>query len=296
MKTTIFRGSGTALITPMDENGDIYYEKLEELLEEQIAEGTDAVIVAGTTGESACLTADEHSRLIRFCSKTVHGRIPVIAGAGSNCTAHAQELCESAEKAGADALLLVTPYYNKCSQEGLVRHYAACAGRTTLPLILYNVPSRTGVNIQPSTYEKLVEIPNIAAVKEASGDFTQISRIAAQYEDRLDIYCGNDDQIIPMLSIGAKGVISVLSNICPADVHRICASYQAGNQKESKRLQLIYEKLIAALFSDVNPIPVKTAMNLMGKQVGPCRLPLCEMEDGAREALHRCLAEYHLLP
>lgn len=295
MKTAIFQGAGVAIITPMKEDGTINYEKMEELLEFQIRNHTDAVIVAGTTGESACLSDGEHEELIRFTCKTVNGRIPVIAGAGSNCTEHAQRLCRNAERAGADALLLVTPYYNKCSQRGLTAHYAACAKATGLPFILYNIPSRTGVNILPETYEELLKIPNVKAVKEASGNFSQIAKLESLYKERLDLYCGNDDQTVPSMALGAKGVISVLSNICPAEVSRMCSSFAAGDVQTSEELQMKYEELSEALFMDVNPIPVKAAMNLMGFEVGHCRLPLCDMEEKSMEKLAACLKKYGLM-
>lgn len=294
-RDSIFTGAGTAIITPMNEDGSINYKKMEELLEFQIKGHADAIIVAGTTGESACLSTEEHYELVRFTCEVVNKRIPVIAGAGSNHTAHSQLLCENAEKAGADALLLVTPYYNKCSQKGLVMHYAACAKVTGLPFILYNIPSRTGVNIQPSTYEELLQIPNVRAVKEASGNFSQLAKIVSRYGDRLDIYCGNDDQAVSALALGSKGIISVLSNICPEVVSDLCASYFSGNVHHSEELQLKYEALIEALFSDINPIPVKTAMEMMGFETGPCRLPLCPMEPSKADELKNCLKEYHLI-
>ena len=260
MNTSVFKGSATAIITPMNMDGSISYKKMEELLEYQISHHTNAIVVAGTTGESACLSDEEHLRLIQFTCRIVNGRIPVIAGAGSNNTSHAQLLCKNAQNAGADALLLVTPYYNKCSQNGLIAHYQACAKVSDLPFILYNIPSRTGVNILPSTYEELLEIPNVTAVKEASGNFSQLAKITSRYRDRLDIYCGNDDQAVSALALGAKGVISVLSNI---------------------------EALLESLTSDINPVPVKTAMNMMGLSVGSCRLPLCPMDDFAAQQLKK---------
>ena len=268
MNTSVFKGSATAIITPMNMDGSISYKKMEELLEYQISHHTNAIVVAGTTGESACLSDEEHLRLIQFTCRIVNGRIPVIVGAGSNNTSHAQLLCKNAQNAGADALLLVTPYYNKCSQNGLIAHYQACAKVSDLPFILYNIPSRTGVNILPSTYEELLEIPNVTAVKEASGNFSQLAKITSRYRDRLDIYCGNDDQAVSALALGAKGVISVLSNI---------------------------EALLESLTSDINPVPVKTAMNMMGLSVGPCRLQLCPMDDFAAQQLKNCLKLYHLL-
>lgn len=295
MDGSLFQGSATAIITPMHEDGSINYPKMEELLEYQIAHHTDAIVVAGTTGESACLSDDEHFELVRFTCQAVNKRIPVIAGAGSNNTRHSQALCQNAEKAGADALLLVTPYYNKCSQQGLVYHYRALAEASKLPFILYNIPSRTGVNILPATYGELLKISNVRAVKEASGNFSQLAKIVSRYGDRLDIYCGNDDQSVSALALGAKGIISVLSNICPDEVSELCTAFFNGDSKRSEEIQLKYEELIEALFSDINPIPVKTAMELMGLKTGPCRLPLCPMEKDAEEKLAECLKKYHLM-
>lgn len=295
MNDSVFQGAAAAIITPMSEDGSINYSKMEELLEFQIAHHTNAIVVAGTTGESACLSDQEHFELVKFTCEVVNKRIPVIAGAGSNNTAHSQTLCKHAEAAGADALLLVTPYYNKCSQRGLVAHYAACAEASTLPFILYNIPSRTGVNILPATYDDLLKIPNVKAVKEASGDFSQITEIVSRYGDQLDIYCGNDNQTVSSLALGAAGVISVLSNICPDAVSELCWSYFSGNVKQSKEIQLKYENLIEALFSDINPIPVKTAMEMMGFETGMCRLPLCSMETSSRERLEECLRTYNLI-
>lgn len=285
----IFTGAGVALVTPMKEDFSIHFERLEELIEDQIANRTDAIIIAGTTGESAALSFAEHCKLVDFAVKTVHHRIPVIAGAGSNNTAHAIELTKACELAGADALLAVTPYYNKTSQQGLVAHFTACAKATSLPIILYNVPSRTGVNILPSTYQKLCENKNIVATKEASGNISQIAEIAARMGDRLDIYSGNDDQTVPILSLGGKGVISVLSNLLPREMHAICQTYLQGNTAESRALQLKYLPLMQALFADVNPIPIKYAMNYCGMQVGPCRLPLCQISETAKQTVCNCL-------
>ena len=295
MNTSVFKGSATAIITPMNMDGSISYKKMEELLEYQISHHTNAIVVAGTTGESACLSDEEHLRLIQFTCRIVNGRIPVITGAGSNNTSHAQLFCKNAQNAGADALLLVTPYYNKCSQNGLIAHYQACAKVSDLPFILYNIPSRTGVNILPSTYEELLEIPNVTAVKKASGNFSQLAKITSRYRDRLDIYCGNDDQAISALALGAKGVISVLSNICPDAVNELCCAYFNGDVTKSEQIQLHYEALLESLTSDINPVPVKTAMNMMGLSIGPCRLPLCPMDDFAAQQLKNCLKLYHLL-
>ena len=259
----IFTGAGVAIVTPMHENGDVNYEKLSEILEEQIAGGTDAIIICGTTGESSTLTHEEHLDVIRYTVEKVAKRIPVIAGTGSNCTATAIYLSQEAEKAGADALLLVTPYYNKATQNGLIAHYTAIAESVKLPIVLYNVPSRTGCNIQPQT----------------SGDISQVATLMQMADGCIDLYSGNDDQIVPMMSLGAKGVISVLSNVAPKETHDIVALYNEGKVKESCDLQLKALPLIHALFSEVNPIPVKKALNLMGKEVGPLRGPLSEMEE-----------------
>lgn len=295
MKKIVFKGVGTAVITPMNSDFSINLSVFNDLLDMQIREHADAIIVAGTTGEGSTLSTDEHISLVRHAVKHVNGRIPVVAGAGSNDTAHAVYLSKECEKAGADALLHVTPYYNKTSQQGLFLHFSECAAATRLPIILYNVPSRTGVNIYPATYKRLSEIDNIVAVKEASGNFSQIAKIAALCKDNLAIYSGNDDQITSALALGAKGVISVLSNIVPKEVHDICYSYFNGNSDESDNLQLKYLELIEALFADVNPIPVKQAMRAMGYDVGHCRLPLCDMDPTMAEKLYSTLQSYGLL-
>lgn len=295
MKTTIFTGSGVALVTPMHPDLSVNYEKLRELIEFHIQNKTDAIIITGTTGEASTLTDQEHLEVIRYTVECVHGRLPVIAGTGSNNTAHAVELSKQAEAFGADALLLVTPYYNKCSQQGLYLHFEAIAKAVSLPILLYNVPSRTGVNILPDTYAKLSKIPNIVGAKEASGNFSQIAKIISLCGDNLDIYSGNDDQITSALALGAKGVISVLANVVPMETHEICQSYFDGDTACSDTLQLRYLELIENLFSDVNPIPVKCAMNAMGMDVGECRLPLCTMEPVAKERLMGCLYRYGLI-
>ena len=277
MKHTVFTGSGVALITPMHPDLSVNFEKVKELIEFHIENETDAIVITGTTGEASTLTDEEHLRVISYTVECVAGRIPVIAGTGSNNTAHAIELSKRAEAAGADALLLVTPYYNKCSQKGVFLHFQAIAQAVSLPVILYNVPSRTGVNILPATYARLSEIPNIVAVKEASGNFSQIAKILSLCGDRLDVYSGNDDQVTSALALGAKGVISVLANILPKETHDICQSYFDGYPEQSDTLQLRYLELIENLFSDVNPIPIKRALNAMGFDVGECRLPLCSM-------------------
>ena len=276
----IFTGAGVAIVTPMNENGDVNYEKLGEILEYQIANGTDAVVICGTTGESATLTMEEHVDVIKYAIDKVAKRIPVIAGTGSNCTATAIYLSQEAEKAGADALLLVTPYYNKATQKGLIAHYTAVAESVKLPIILYNVPSRTGCNILPETAVELAKnVENIVAIKEASGNISQIAKLMQLADGCIDLYSGNDDQIVPLMSLGAKGVISVLSNVAPQETHDIVKLYMEGKVQESCALQLRALPLINALFSEVNPIPVKKAMNLMGMEVGPLRGPLSEMEE-----------------
>lgn len=295
MKPLIFKGVGTAIITPMREDFSINYSVLDSLLDMQLRKNADAIVVAGTTGEASTLTVDEHIELVHHTVKYINGKIPVIAGAGSNNTAHAALLSRKCEEAGADALLHVTPYYNKASQQGLFLHFSECAKTTKLPIILYNVPSRTGVNIYPATFKRLCEIDNIVAVKEASGNFSQLAKIASLCKDDLAIYSGNDDQITSALALGAKGVISVLSNILPRETHTICSSYFEGNSEESDNLQLNYLELIEALFSDVNPIPIKQAMRAMGYDVGPCRLPLCDMDTTMAEKLYATLQNYGLL-
>lgn len=277
MKNTIFTGSAVAIITPMYEDGSINYDRFAEIIEEQIAGSTDAIVVCGTTGESAVMTDEEHIECIRFCVEKVAKRVPVIAGTGSNDTAYAIDLSIEAEKLGADALLLVTPYYNKTSQKGLIAHFTAIADSVNIPIILYNVPSRTGVNITIDTYKKLAQHKNIVAAKEASGNISAVAQLAAETD--LDIYSGNDDQIVPIMSLGGKGVISVLANCCPKETHDMAQFCLDGNYKAAAELQLKYLEFTNNLFIDVNPIPVKEAMNIMGKNVGECRLPLVRMED-----------------
>lgn len=292
----IFKGAGVAIVTPMYDNGEVNYDKLGELLEEQIANKTDAVIICGTTGESSTLTHEEHLDVIRYAVKTVAGRIPVIAGTGSNCTKTAIYLSQEAEKAGADALLLVTPYYNKATQNGLKKHYTAIAEAVSLPIILYNVPSRTGCNLLPETVAYLVKnVKNIVGVKEASGNISQVAKLMRLAGDEIELYSGNDDQIVPIMSLGGCGVISVLSNVAPRQTHDIVASYLEGDVRRSCELQLAALDLIDALFCEVNPIPVKKALNLMGKEAGPLRGPLSEMEDKNAERLEKAMKEYGIL-
>lgn len=295
MSNPIFTGAGVAIITPFHEDGSVNYECLAKILEDQIANSTDAVVICGTTGESATLSSKEHLDVIKYTVDVVNHRVPVIAGTGSNETAYAVELSNDAEKAGADALLVVTPYYNKASQRGLVKHYTYIADRVSKPIIIYNVPSRTGVNVLPETYAELSEHKNIVAAKEASSNLSQIAQTIALCGDKLDVYSGNDDQIVPIMSLGGKGVISVLSNICPKVAHDIPSLYLEGKCKESAELQLKYLELCNAMFMDVNPIPVKVAMNLMGMDVGPLRLPLCEMDDAKTQKLSSILKKYSLI-
>ena len=294
-KQILFRGVGTAMVTPMREDGTINYPVFGQLLREQADRGADAVIIAGTTGEGSTLYDREHIELVEYAVKKINGKIPVIAGAGSNNTAHAVHLSKEFEKIGADGLLHVTPYYNKASQQGLFLHFQACAEATRLPIILYNVPSRTGVNIYPATYKRLSQIDNIVACKEASGNFSQLAKIAALCKEDLTIYSGNDDQITSALALGAQGVISVLSKILPKETHEICRSYFDGDSSLSDSLQLKYLDLIEALFLDVNPIPVKQAMRAMGYDVGRCRLPLCDMDPTNAEKLYSVLKQYGLV-
>ena len=291
----IFTGSGVAIVTPFHENGEVNYEKLGEIIEEQIANETDAIVICGTTGESSTLTHEEHLEAIRYTIDKVNKRIPVIAGTGSNCTETAIWMSQEAEKMGADGLLLVSPYYNKATQKGLIAHYTAIANAVKLPIILYNIAGRTGINIEPKTLLYLAEnVENIVAVKEASGNISQIADIAAMTRGKMDIYSGNDDQIVPILSLGGKGVISVLSNIAPKYTHDIVANYMAGNVEESCKMQLDVLPLVRALFCEVNPIPVKAAMNLMGKEVGPLRMPLTEMEEDHKEMLKKAMKDFGL--
>lgn len=295
MKKTVFTGSAVAIVTPMNHNGSINLKELKKLVEFQIANDTDAIVVCGTTGEASTLSTEEYTAVVGTVVEQTSGRVPVIAGAGSNNTAHAVALSKEAAGLGADALLQVTPYYNKTSQSGLVRHFATIADATTLPVILYNVPSRTGVNIQPETYRELSKHPNIKAVKEANGNLSAAAMTAFLCGDDLAIYSGNDDQIVPFLSIGGKGVISVLANAAPKETHTICQLYFDGKTDESAALQLKMMPMISALFSDVNPIPVKEAMNLLGFDVGECRMPLTALPKKERENLLRVMLSAGLI-
>lgn len=285
MKNTVFTGAGVAIVTPMNADGSINYDEFGRVIDFQIDNGTDAIIVCGTTGESATMTDEEHVECIRYCVERVNKRVPVIAGTGSNDTKYAVDLSVEAEKLGADALLVVTPYYNKTSQRGLIAHFTAIADSVNIPIILYNVPSRTGVNIALDTYDVLANHKNIAAVKEASGNISAIAKIIEKCGDRLDVYSGNDDQIVPIMALGGKGVISVLSNVCPKETHDIAQLCLDNNVAEASKLQIKYLDLCNNLFIDVNPIPVKEAMNLIGFKAGECRLPLLKMEQGKIDAL-----------
>lgn len=294
-KTTVFIGTGVAIVTPMYKDGSVNYEKYRELVEWQIQNGTDAIVSCGTTGESSTLNDEEHVEVIRAAVEQAKGRVPVIAGTGSNDTAYCIDLSKKAKELGSDALLLVTPYYNKASQSGLVAHYSAIAEEVKMPIILYNVPSRTGVNIKPETYAKLCTNPYIVAIKEANGNIASVAKTASLCGDNIDIYSGNDDQIVPVLSLGGKGIISVMSNILPAQTSDIARKWFSGDIKGSCALQIKYMDMIDALFSDVNPIPVKQAMNMMGMEVGPCRLPLNEMDEAGLQALAQVMRRHGLL-
>ena len=295
MKKTVFTGAGVAIVTPMFEDGSVNYDVLGQLIEYQIENGTDAIISCGTTGESATLDNQEHCDVLSYTIKKVNGRVPVVAGTGSNDTRYAVELSRHAQEAGADALLMVTPYYNKTSQTGLINHYHYVADRVDVPIILYNVPSRTGCNIQPTTYVELAKHPNIVATKEASGDISSIAKTISLCGDDLAVYSGNDDQVIPILSLGGKGVISVFSNIYPQKMHQICAEYDKATTEKSRDMMLHYLDLMNGLFCDVNPIPVKEAMNMMGYQCGPCRMPLAPMSESAKVSLAALLKKHGLI-
>lgn len=292
----IFKGAGVAIVTPMYADGKVNYERFTGLIEFQIKNGTDAIIVCGTTGEASTLTHEEHLDVIRHCVKVTAGRIPVIAGTGSNCTETAAYLSREAEQIGVDGLLLVSPYYNKATQNGLYAHFKAVADSVKLPILLYNVPSRTGCNILPETIVRLCrDVENIVGVKEASGNIGQIAHLAAIAKGCVDIYSGNDDQIVPIMSLGGLGVISVLSNVAPAQTHEICQKFLDGDAKESCRLQLEALDLCNALFCEVNPIPVKKALNLMGMEAGALRMPLSEMEPANTERLEKAMKAYGIL-
>ncbi len=295
MKAKIFEGAATALVTPMNSDGSVNFSCLESLVQSQINNGIDALVICGTTGEKSTLRYQEHLKVIEVATNKANKKIPVIAGTGSNDTVYSVELCSDAEKLGADAFLMVTPYYNKTSQAGLIAHYNYIADRVGKPIILYNVPSRTGIDIEPETYKELSRHPNIVATKEASGNLTKVAKTKYLCGDDLEIYSGNDDQIIPIMSLGGIGVISVVSNILPKEIHDMCLKYLDAQKIEASKMQVKYMGLIGALFSDVNPVPIKEAMNLLGYNVGPCRLPLYPMNKQKLENLKQKLIECDLL-
>lgn len=295
MANPIFKGSAVAIVTPMNQDGSINYEEYGRLIDFQINNGTDAIVACGTTGESATMSKEEHCDVIAYTVKKVAKRVPVIAGAGSNDTLFAAELSKEAEELGADAILSVTPYYNKTSQSGLIRHYNYIADRIHIPMILYNVPSRTGCNIKPETYAELAKHPNIAATKEANGDISALVRTMALCGDDLAVYSGEDSQAFSIVSMGGLGVISVFANICPRECHEMMALALNGDFKKSFEMQKYYIELMDMLFSDVNPIPVKAAMNLLGFQCGPCRMPLAPMTEKGFAALKDCLKKYGII-
>ncbi len=295
MKNTIFTGAGIAIVTPFNADGSINYSRLGEMIDNQIENSTDAIIICGTTGEASTMSDEEHIECIKFAVKHTAGRVPVIAGTGSNDTAYAIELSKEAEAAGADGLLLVTPYYNKTTQKGLILHFNAIADAVNIPIILYNIPGRTGVSIEVATVKELAKHKNIVAVKEASGNISYAAKLLAECGDIIDVYSGNDDIIVPMMSLGAKGVISVLSHIIPKETHLMAQYCLDNNFAEATKLQLEYLDLINSLFIEVNPIPVKEALNMTGVDVGGCRMPLCEMTDEHKTVLRNCLAKHGLL-
>ena len=293
---SIFKGAGVAITTPFLANGEVDYDTFRDQIEYQIQNGTDAIIVCGTTGEASCLSHEEHLDCIKFCVEVVNKRIPVIAGTGSNCTETAIYLSTEAEKYGVDGLLVVTPYYNKATQKGLIEHYTMVAESVKLPIIMYNVPSRTGCNILPETAAKLCKnVPNIVGIKEASGDISQVAKVALLCGDDIDIYSGNDDQIIPILALGGKGVISVLSNVAPKQTHDICQAFFDGDTAKAAKLQIEAIPLVGALFCEVNPIPVKKAIELQGRDIGVVRRPLTEMEPQNAERLKKEMQAYNVL-
>ena len=293
---SIFKGAGVAIVTPMYENGEVNYDGISKLIEFQIENKTDAIVVCGTTGEASTLTHEEHLDVIRYCVKAVNGRVPVIAGTGSNCTETAIYLSQEAEQAGVDGLLVVSPYYNKATQNGLYTHFKMIAESVKIPVLLYNVPGRTGCNILPETVVRLCkDVENIIGVKEASGNISQIAHLAAISEGCVDMYSGNDDQIVPIMALGGLGVISVLANVAPKQTHEICQDFLDGKIAESRQKQLAAMELCNALFCEVNPIPVKKALNLMGMEAGPLRMPLTEMESANAEKLEKAMKKYGIL-
>lgn len=295
MKNTIFTGAAIAIITPMNADGSINYEKLGELIDFQIENHTDAVVICGTTGEASTMTDEEHLECIRFAVERTAHRVPVIAGTGSNDTSYAVELSKEAEAVGADGLLLVTPYYNKTTQRGLIAHFTAVANAVNIPIILYNIPGRTGMNMDVATVKELAKHPNIVAVKEASGNISYAAKLIAECGDMIDVYSGNDDMIVPIMSLGGKGVISVLSHVLPKETHDMVQLCLDNNFAEAAKLQIEYLDLINNLFIEVNPIPVKTAVNMMDMGAGPCRLPLCEMSEEHKAVLRASMEKHGLI-
>ncbi len=292
----VFTGAGVAIVTPFKEDGSIDYDKLDELLDYHCANGTDSIVICGTTGESATLSEEEHMECVKFTIERVKGRLPVIAGTGSNCTRTAIDMSKEAAENGADGLLLVTPYYNKATQAGLVAHYTVVAKEVKAPVIMYSVASRTGCNIEPATVAELVKnVDNIVGVKEASGNISQVAKILSLTDGKIDLYSGNDDQIVPFLSLGAKGVISVLSNVAPKETHEICEKFFAGDVAGSAALQLKAIPLVEQLFCEVNPIPVKKALQLMGKDCGPLRMPLTELAPAHTESLAKAMKDFGII-
>ena len=292
---SIFTGAGVALVTPFKEDLSVDYDQLEKFIDFQIDNGTDSIIICGTSGEASTMSHDEQIEVVSACVSHVNGRVPVIAGAGANCTDEALNLAKRSEKAGADGLLVVTPYYNKATQKGLEEYYTTVGNSVDIPIIMYNVPGRTGTNIQPATAVKIAKsVDNIVAIKEASGDIGQVATLAALADGCLDIYSGNDDQVVPLLALGGKGVISVLSNVAPRETHDMVMKFLEGDTKGAAKIQIDAIPLINALFCEVNPIPVKTALNLMGMNVGPLRMPLCEMEEDTKAALAKEIEKFGL--
>ena len=294
-KTLLFTGAGVAIVTPFNADGSVNYDSLRNMLEYQVENGTDAIIICGTTGEASTLTDEEQISVVKFAVDVINKRIPVIAGAGSNDTAHGVQLCKKCEEVGADGLLIVTPYYNKTTQKGLVKYYEAMAGSVNIPVIVYSVAGRTGLNIKPETVAEIAKIDNVVAIKEASGDLSQVAKIANLCGDKIAIYSGNDDQITPLLSLGGKGVISVWSNVAPKQVHDTVQSFMDGDIAKATKMQLEAIDLIGALFSEVNPIPVKAAMSILGYKAGPMRAPLTECSDEHKEGLKKAMKEYGIL-
>lgn len=292
----IFKGAGVAIVTPMKDNQDVNYDKLEEMINEQIAAGTDAIVIAGTTGESSTLTMEEHRDVIKAAVEFTKHRIPVVAGTGSNCTRTAIQLSQEAEEVGVDGLLIVTPYYNKATQQGLIGHYSQIADNTKCPIIMYNVPGRTGCNLLPETVSELFKAKeNIVGLKEATGNMAQASKTMQLTDGKIDMYSGEDGLVVPLMSIGAVGVISVWSNVAPAKVHQMCDSFFKGDIETARKIQMEALPLVDALFSEVNPIPVKKALNLMGKGAGPLRSPLCEMGEANAAKLAEVMKAYGIL-